>query len=311
MSEIPTMNDFLLPLLQVLDEHAPVTQSRLCDIAIDKQGLSEAQKQEVYETSGKLIAKNRAGWAAVDLKLAGAIRKREDGRLELGDNARELLAKGEPFTRGELTKFPEWQQYQEDSRARAAQKRQEAVSPETSPSPATTPEDMIEAAFRQLDEVLVEDLLELIRAMPPEAFERLVLQVLAALGYGGGDPSAIQGVPRGPDGGIDGKIKEDKLGLDQIYVQAKRYSGNSVGAPAVREFVGVMTTEGCRKGVFVTSSEFTKDAQEVAERQTDNRLSLIDGPALAQLMITHGVGVQVANTYKVNKVDRDFFGEYE
>merc|ERR1711991_188229 len=115
------------------------------------------------------------------------------------------------------------------------------------------------------------------------------------------------GVPRGPDGGIDGIIDEDKLGLDQIYIQAKRYSENSVGRPTVQSFLGAMTGGGCRKGVFVTSSTFTSEAKKFADGLNDVRLVLIDGVDLAKLMIEHSVGVQVKETIKVAKIDQDFF----
>ena len=141
----------------------------------------------------------------------------------------------------------------------------------------------------------------------PAAFEGLVLQVLAKMGYGGGDAKQIQGVPRGPDGGIDGKINEDKLGLDQIYIQAKRYSENSVGRPTIQSFVGAMSGGGCKKGVFVTSSTFTSEAKSFATGLTDVRLVLIDGVGLAKLMIEHCVGVQVKETIRVAKIDQDFF----
>ena len=131
------------------------------------------------------------------------------------------------------------------------------------------------------------------------------------MGYGGGDERRIQGVPRGPDGGIDGKINEDKLGLDQIYIQAKRYSDNSVGRPTIQSFVGAMTGGGCRKGVFVTSSSFTSEAIEFANGLRDQRLILIDGVDLAKLMIEHSVGVQVKEVIKVSKIDQDFFSDDE
>ena len=131
------------------------------------------------------------------------------------------------------------------------------------------------------------------------------------IGIGGGDDRRIQGVPRGPDGGIDGKINEDKLGLDQIYIQAKRYSDNSVGRPTIQSFVGAMTGGGCRKGVFVTSSSFTSEAIEFANGLRDQRLILIDGVDLAKLMIEHSVGVQVKEVIKVSKIDQDFFSDDE
>ena len=166
---------------------------------------------------------------------------------------------------------------------------------------------MIDKGIKRLKSQLIDDLLEQVKGISPAAFEGLVLQVLAKMGYGGGDTKQIQGVPRGPDGGIDGKINEDKLGLDQIYIQAKRYSENSVGRPTIQSFVGAMSGGGCKKGVFVTSSTFTSDAKSFSDGLTDVRLVLIDGVRLAKLMIEHCVGVQVKETIQVAKIDQDFF----
>ena len=182
---------------------------------------------------------------------------------------------------------------------------------ETSELADATPEDLIETGFTQLRQQLVSDLLDRVKSITPEAFEKLVLQVLAKMGYGGGSLQSMQGVARGPDGGIDGRINEDKLGLDQIYIQAKRYSENSVGRPTVQSFVGAMTGGGCKKGVFVTSSTFTADAQKFASDLRDQRLVLIDGAAFARLMIDYGVGVEVKDVYKVAKIDQDFFADDE
>ena len=131
------------------------------------------------------------------------------------------------------------------------------------------------------------------------------------MGYGGGDIRSMQGVPRGPDGGIDGRINEDKLGLDQIYIQAKRYADNSVGRPIVQSFLGAMDHGGCSKGVFVTSSKFTADARDFANGLTTKRLKLIDGPEFAKLMIEYCVGVQIVRTIPIGKLDNDFFGDDE
>ena len=158
---------------------------------------------------------------------------------------------------------------------------------------------------------LASDLVGQMRKMDPYAFESLVLDVLAAMGYGGGSKQAMQGVPRGPDGGIDGRINEDKLGLDQIYMQAKRYSENSVSSEKVQAFVGAMIQGGCRKGVFVTTSSFTADARHFAASIRDLRLVLVDGERLAALMIQHGVGIQTKEVIKISKIDLDYFGSEE
>lgn len=306
----------MLPVLQVLRTHGDaMPKNELCTAVMDAVELSEEQRGHLYETSGDLVAKDRIDWAISLLKIAGALERPGRAVYALGPNADRFLELGRPISKRDLTQTQEWQQHQEERSARGRQQGPQAAaqlaqSADADPvSSAATPEEMMESASRQLNGRLAEDLLESVKDMQPEAFERLVLKVLAALGYGGGDPRAIQGVRRGPDGGIDGKIKEDRLGLDQIYVQSKRYGDNSVSAPEVRSFIGSMARDGCKKGVFVTSSRFTREAIGEVANMADYKLSLIDGHALAQLMIDHGVGIQVTGTYKVARVDRDFFGD--
>jgi restriction system protein len=175
----------------------------------------------------------------------------------------------------------------------------------------STPEDLIEAGVKLIKEQLASDLLEQMKKMDPYAFEGLVLDLLAAMGYGGGSRMAMQGVPRGPDGGIDGRINEDKLGLDQIYMQAKRYADNSVSSEKVQAFVGAMTQGGCRKGVFVTTSTFTSDAKQFAASIRDPRLVLVDGNKLTDLMIQNGIGIETKQVIKISRINLDYFGSDE
>lgn len=298
----------MAPLLQVLQENGEMYKHDAVDAVIKKTGLTEEQVAYTHETNGKSVARGRIGWASSYLKLAGALIRPKRGYVALGPQAEKFLVLGRPITVQDLKVTPEWQEYE-------SQKVQQSSSntsvQETSELADATPEDLIETGFTQLRQQLVSDLLDRVKSITPEAFERLVLQVLAKMGYGGGSLQSMQGVARGPDGGIDGRINEDKLGLDQIYIQAKRYSENSVGRPTVQSFVGAMTGGGCKKGVFVTSSTFTADAQKFASDLRDQRLVLIDGAAFARLMIDYGVGVEVKDVYKVAKIDQDFFADDE
>jgi restriction system protein len=265
---------------------------------VERTGLTEEQVTGILHSNGNPVAFARISWAASYLKIANALVYPRRAVFALGPNAEKLLALGRPATVGDLREFPEWKEHLEKKQAQA---KEPLVTTDSSP------EDLIEQGYKQLKDALIDELLEHIKGIRPHDFETLVLRLLAALGYGGGDWRAIQGVPRGPDGGIDGRIDEDVLGLDQIYIQAKRYSDNSVGRPTVQGFVGAMTGGGCKKGVFVTSSTFTRDAVAYASEMRDLKLVLIDGPKLADLMIEHKVGVQVKNTYKISKVDYDYF----
>ena len=306
MVDLPKFHEFMTPLLQVLQENGEMSRQDATDAVIKKTGLTDEQASLAHETTGKSIARGRIGWASSYLKQAGALTRPRRGVFALGPRAEQFLALGRPVTVNDVRQTPEWQQYEAEKAQQTITDQQPAEPTEISDA---TPEDLIEAGFTQLRKQLIADLLERVKAISPEDFEKLVLLVLAKMGYGGGDLQSMQGVARGPDGGIDGRINEDKLGLDQIYIQAKRYSDNSVGRPTVQSFVGAMTGGGCKKGVFVTSSTFTADARKFAADLRDQRLVLIDGTAFARLMIDYGVGVQIKDTYRVAKVDQDFFSD--
>jgi len=177
-------------------------------------------------------------------------------------------------------------------------------------SSESTPEEQIAAGIEQIEADVRGELLQRVKSISPEAFERLVLQLLGALGYGVG-PESRRGVRRGPDGGIDGRIDEDRLGLASIYIQAKRYNEQSVGRPAVQSFYGAMGGQGASKGVFITTSTFTRDAIDCAADFKDKKIVLIDGNRLTRLMLDAGVGVSVKDTYRVHRIDEDFFAEFE
>ena len=304
MIDIPKWHEFMKPLLEVLKENGEMSRQEAVEAVVQKVGLTPEQLAEVQVSDSKSKARARVGWASSYLRVAGALSGPRRGYFALGPNAETLLNLGRPIKRADLTGFKEWMEHEAN---KAQQSIANSESEETNDLDDDTPEDLIDRGIKRLRTQLITDLLEQVKGITPAAFEGLVLQVLAKMGYGGGDIKQIQGVPRGPDGGIDGKINEDKLGLDQIYIQAKRYSENSVGRPTIQSFVGAMSGGGCKKGVFVTSSTFTSEAKSFAVGLTDVRLVLIDGVRLAKLMIEHCVGVQVKETIQVAKIDQDFF----
>ena len=304
MIDIPKWHEFMKPLLEVLKENGEMSRQEAVEAVVQKVGLTPEQLAEVQVSDSKSKARARVGWASSYLRVAGALSGPRRGYFALGPNAETLLNLGRPIKRADLTGFKEWMEHEAN---KAQQSIANSESEETNDLDDDTPEDLIDRGIKSLRTQLITDLLEQVKGITPAAFEGLVLQVLAKMGYGGGDIKQIQGVPRGPDGGIDGKINEDKLGLDQIYIQAKRYSENSVGRPTIQSFVGAMSGGGCKKGVFVTSSTFTSEAKSFAVGLTDVRLVLIDGVRLAKLMIEHCVGVQVKETIRVAKIDQDFF----
>ena len=308
MPEIPKFHEFMRPLLEVLRDQGGLARTDAIEAVVKKMGLSEEQVAVSQESNGNSLVRGRIGWASSYLRVAGALTGPQRGYFALGPNATALLALNRPIKRADLTSFEEWKSHQafKQTKSQLQQGNSADINIEDS-----TPEDLIEAGVKLIKEQLAADLLEQMKKMDPYAFESLVLDVLAAMGYGGGSRQAMQGVPRGPDGGIDGRINEDKLGLDQIYMQAKRYADNSVSSEKVQAFVGAMTQGGCRKGVFVTTSTFTSDARQFAASIRDPRLVLVDGEKLAELMIQHGVGIQTKEVIKILKIDLDFFGAGE
>jgi restriction system protein len=295
------------PLLEVLKEKGELTLQQAYAEVIAHTGMTAEQVAVSQSSNGQSVVKNRIGWASSYLKQANALVRPRRGSMAIGPNGQRLLDLNRPIRRSELQEMPEWKAYKD---ARNKNKSHQQTSAEELSPEESSPDDLIEQGYSQLKNELISELLENIVKMDPSDFETLVLKLLAALGYGGGNLQSMQGVPRGPDGGIDGRINEDHLGLDQIYIQAKRYTENSIGRPTVQSFIGAMTGGGCRKGVFVTSSTFTAEAKSYANDLRDMKLVLIDGKKLAELMIQHEVGVQVKSTYRVSKVDHDFFESF-
>lgn len=170
-----------------------------------------------------------------------------------------------------------------------------------------TPEESLEGAYQKIRSDLAAELLQRLKSSSPSFFERLVVEVIVKMGYGGSRKDAGKAIGKSGDGGIGGIIKEDKLGLDAIYIQAKRWE-NTVGRPEIQKFVGALTGQRARKGLFITTSDFTADADDYVSR-IDAKVVLIDGETLAQLMIDHGVGVSTVGTYEIKKIDSDYFSE--
>ena len=293
----------------LLEEVADGQPHQLRDVVIrmgEKSGLSQDQLSETIP-SGQTRYRNRAFWAATYLRKAQALSTPKRGWVQLAERGYELLAEQGAITAARLRQFPGWEEaWGGTGQAPAGQHERSSIDE----SNETTPEEQITAGVEQLEADVRGDLLQRVKAISPESFERLVLQLLGALGYGVG-PESRHGVKRGPDGGIDGRIDEDHLGLASIYIQAKRYQEQSIGRPAVQSFYGAMGGQGASKGVFITTSAFTRDAIECAADFRDKKIVLIDGNRLTRLMLDAGVGVAVKDIYQVHRIDEDFFAEFE
>lgn len=301
----PTWDQYMIPTLHVLVDGQVRRSREIVDGAADLLQLSEFDRA-VLIPSGQEQWKNRGNWALSYLARAGAVERPSRGRYVITEVGRELL-KAHPngMTEKDLRSVPGY-----DS-PRLAQKPAADVAPAI---PATVveerteldPDEQIENGIARIHADVADQLLTRIRAQDPEFFEKAVLDLLMAMGYGGAEGSATR-TQLSRDGGIDGIIDQDALGLSRIYVQAKRYaSDNTVGRPAIQEFVGALAGNAASQGVFLTTSRFSVDAQRYAD-QVQARIVLVDGAKLSRLMIRYGVGVQVRRTVQIVDVDEDFF----
>ena len=301
----PTWDQYMIPALHVLVDGQMRRTREIVDRAADLLQLSEIDRA-VLIPSGQEQWKNRGNWALSYLARAGAVERPSRGRYVITEVGRELLeAHPGGMTEKDLRSVPGY-----DS-PRLAQKAAADAAPAT-PAPAVEerteldPDEQIENGIARIHADVADQLLTRIQAQDPEFFEKAVLDLLMAMGYGGAEGSATR-TQLSRDGGIDGIIDQDALGLSRIYVQAKRYaSDNTVGRPAIQEFVGALAGNAASQGVFLTTSRFSVDAQRYAD-QVQARIVLVDGAKLSRLMIRYGVGVQVRRTVQIVDVDEDFF----
>lgn len=305
---IPDYQTLMLPVLRLAA--AGETDIRHCTEGIAKDfQLSPEELQELLPSGKQTVLSNRTHWAKTYLVKAGLLRMTRRGRFAATQRGTEVLAKNPSrIDNALLSRFVEFQAF----RARSAAKPQDDVERQLDIAPAierATPEERIEAAYREINEELRTLLLERIVAAEPAFFETLIIDLMIAMGYGGSAREAGQRLGRSGDGGVDGLINEDILGLDSIYLQAKRYaSGNVIGVEKVREFAGSLVERGASKGVFVTTSRFAQGATTYAER-IPQRLILIDGDKLTHLMLRHNVGVRATRIIELKKLDLDYFDE--
>ncbi|HLS32595.1 MAG TPA: restriction endonuclease [Brevibacterium sp.] len=301
----PTWDQYMIPALHVLVDGQMRRTREIVDRAADLLQLSETDRA-VLIPSGQEQWKNRGNWALSYLARAGAVERPSRGRYVITEVGRGLLeAHPNGMTEKDLRSVPGY-----DS-PRLAQKAAADAAPAT-PAPAVEerteldPDEQIENGIARIHADVADQLLTRIQAQDPEFFEKAVLDLLMAMGYGGAEGSATR-TQLSRDGGIDGIIDQDALGLSRIYVQAKRYaSDNTVGRPAIQEFVGALAGNAASQGVFLTTSRFSVDARRYAD-QVQARIVLVDGAKLSRLMIRYGVGVQVRRTVQIVDVDEDFF----
>ena len=299
---IPTYQTCMLPLLDLCKDSQEHSMTELTDLLAKHFDLSEMERAELLPSGKQAIFNNRIGWARTYLKKAGLLSSPKRGVVSLTETGKKLLAENpERIDVKILNKFESFLEF------RKINARDLPMAPlDLELNQLQTPQELLESSHLQLRAELADDLLRRIKEASPLFFERHVVNLLVAMGYGGSSKDAGRAVGRTGDGGIDGVIKEDRLGLDVIYIQAKRWTDGSVGRPEIQKFVGALAGHHAKKGVFITTSRFADNAREYAAT-VEAKVILIDGQELAQLMIDFNVGAISSQTYELKKIDEDYF----
>jgi restriction system protein len=308
---IPDYQSLMLPLLK----HAATGETRVPAIAdkiADEVGLTREEREEMLPSARQRLLHNRIHWAKFYMTKAGLIDQPQRGRFVASEQGRALLATNpERITVETLMRYPAFREFYRNSNGRTREGVSSREEEQATSVDRVTPEEQIEAAHSALQSALRQDLIHRILQNSPSFFENVIIDLLLAMGYGGSLRSAAAQLGRSGDGGVDGIINEDRLGLDRVYIQAKRYAPeNSVGRSDVQAFVGSLVGLGATKGVLVTTSSFSNQAQEFV-RHLSQRVILIDGIRLTELMIEHNVGVRVSQAIEFKRLDEDYFGEDE
>jgi restriction system protein len=291
----------MLPLLKILSDKQEHKFRDLIESLSRNFNLTEEEKKELLPSGQQALFDNRVGWARTYLKKAGLIDSPKRAVSIITSRGIELLNQNPKeinlsFLMGS-TDYSEIHNVQKTKLNKF----------ETIELSTQTPEENLESAYQNLRRSLAQDLLNKVISLPPSFFERLVVELLVKMGYGGSIKDAGKAIGKSGDEGIDGTIKEDKLGLDIIYIQAKRWqSNNTVGRPEIHKFVGALAGQGAKKGIFITTSQFTKDAIEYAPKN-ETKIVLINGEQLSQLMIDYNIGTSTVNTYELKRMDNDYF----
>ena len=299
---IPDYQTVMLPLLRFLQDGKEHSLGEAVDAIADHFKLPPDERQQLLPSGASTVIGNRVGWARTYLKKAGLIESTRRGFFRLTDRGQDVLkSRPERVDVTFLERFPEFVAF------RALRHDRSGDGEATTSNGEATPEEALETAYQRVRGTLEVEILDRVKTATPAFFERLVVELLVAMGYGGSLRDAGQAVGRSGDGGVDGIIKEDRLGLDVLYVQAKRWEG-AVSRPEIQKFAGALQGHRARKGVFITTSSFTKEAHEYV-KMIDSKIVLIDGQTLAGLMIDHNVGVAPVRSYDLKRIDSDYFSE--
>lgn len=302
---IPKYHEIMLPLLKYLSDGKEHGLNETHDALAGQFKLSDAELRELLPSGKQAIFRNRVGWARTYMKKAGLIISTKRAHFKISERGVELLKeKPSKIDAQFLTRYDEFVKFKSIKKEKdTVPEKITAINDDIE----QTPEESLEYAYQKLHSQLSKEVLDIVKNCSPSFFENLVIDLLITMGYGGSRKEAGQAMGKSGDGGIDGIINEDKLGLDVIYLQAKRWD-NVVPVKEIRDFTGALASKKARKGIFITTSSFPNTVYEFV-KQVEYKIILIDGERLANFMIEYNIGLSTANTYHVKTIDSDYFEE--
>jgi restriction system protein len=301
---IPSFQDFLLPLLKFVGDQNEHSMADGEEHLVKYFNVTDQERRQLLPSGNQAIFHNRVGWAKTYLSKAGLINVPKRGYIIITQRGLDVLKENpEKIDIKYLLKFPEFAEFH---RGRNVGEKIGRKEPSEGDIP---PDEIIVQKAEEINNIIKSELLDRILKSSPEFFEKLVIDLVVKMGYGGSFEEASQLLGASGDQGVDGIIKEDVLGLDNVYLQAKRWESGTVSRPEIQKFVGALHGKGAKKGIFITTSSFTKDAIEYAESLKDLNVVLIDKDKLLDYMLKYNVGVDVKNTIEIKKVDEDYFEE--
>lgn len=302
---IPDYQSLMRPVLECA-RNEPRKISDVVEDISERLELSEEERQQMLPSGKQTTITNRIHWARSYMKQAGLVRNIRRGWYELTDRGRSIL--DDPsisLTSKYLAQFDEFQEF----KSRGNEKDEQTIVQVDTETPTNTPDESLQSAHKKLDAALAANLLDNVRMASPMFFENLIVDLFVAMGYGGTSEDAGRALGQSGDNGVDGVIDQDPLGVDRIYLQAKRYGPtNSVGSADIRDFYGALSIKKAMKGIFVTTSHFTSGAQQTV-KDLGSRIVLIDGPQLAKLMIKYNIGCRDKDVLHIKQIDEGYFDE--
>ena len=302
---IPTYEECMLPLMKIAEDGKEHLFREATDALINQFNLTEKEKQELLPSGSAFVINNRIGWARTYLTKAGLLLKTKRGYFRISEEGKKLLQKEPAFINTTMLKeydaFNEFQTTKEPDNS-------ENNKTEHNIQQSITPHELLESGYLSIKNELADELLSTIKNISPSKFEKLVIDLLVKMGYGGSIKEAATVVGKSGDEGIDGIIKEDKLGLDVIYIQAKKWDSGTIGRPEIQKFAGALLGKKAKKGIFITTSTFTNEAKKYVT-DIDAKIILLDGKQLTELMIENNLGVSTQDVYTIKRIDSDYFEE--